>query len=100
MFHPIPAACPAAFFVFDPLPLSCGPTLPVYLNPVRFHEIENIGFEVSDRFPDFAEREKLYSKWGLSTNHIDEMKLSNYARFFESIVQKGANAKVAAGLLL
>ncbi|VVB75581.1 Glutamyl-tRNA(Gln) amidotransferase subunit E [uncultured archaeon] len=47
-----------------------------------------------------AEREKLYTKIGLSTNHIEEMKLSNYARFFESTVEEGANAKVLAALLL
>jgi len=46
------------------------------------------------------EREKLYAKMGLSSNHIEEMKLSNYARFFEEIVAKGANAKVSANLLL
>jgi len=47
-----------------------------------------------------AEREKLYAKFGLSTNHIEEMKLSNYARFFEESVKDGANAKVLAALLL
>ena len=47
-----------------------------------------------------AEREKLYAKLGLSSNHISEMKLNNYARFFASIVKKGANAGVAANLLL
>lgn len=47
-----------------------------------------------------AEREKLYAKWGLSTNHVEEMKLSNYARAFEEMVKRGANAKTAAGLLL
>ncbi|MEI7961361.1 MAG: Glu-tRNA(Gln) amidotransferase subunit GatE [archaeon] len=47
-----------------------------------------------------TEREKEYTKMGLSTNHIEEMKLSNYARFFEKIVEKGANAKTAAALLL
>jgi len=45
-------------------------------------------------------REKAYAKMGLSTNHIEEMKLSNYARFFEGVVAKGANGKVAASLLL
>lgn len=47
-----------------------------------------------------AEREKLYSSFGLSTNHVEEMKLSNYARFFEETVAIGANPKVLAGLLL
>jgi len=42
----------------------------------------------------------LYTQWGLSTNHVEEMKLSNYARFFETCVEKGANAKVTASLLL
>lgn len=57
--------------------------------------------EIKKQLPlSAAEREKLYASWGLSSNHIDEMKLSNYARFFESAVKKGANAKVAAALLL
>ncbi|MFA5125376.1 MAG: Glu-tRNA(Gln) amidotransferase subunit GatE [archaeon] len=47
-----------------------------------------------------AEREKLYSSLGLSTNHVEEMKLSNYARFFEETIESGANAKTAATLLL
>jgi glutamyl-tRNA(Gln) amidotransferase subunit E len=47
-----------------------------------------------------SEREKYYSKLGLSTNHINEMKLSNYARFFDSVVKKGANPQVASNLLL
>ena len=46
------------------------------------------------------EREEYYTKLGLSTNHVEEMKLNNYARFFEESVKKGANPKVAAGLLL
>lgn len=57
--------------------------------------------EIKQNLPlGVSERQKLYSQWGLSTNHIEEMELSNYARFFENIVAKGANAKVAAGLLL
>jgi glutamyl-tRNA(Gln) amidotransferase subunit E len=47
-----------------------------------------------------TEREKLYAKWGLSTNHTEEMKLSNYARFFEETVEQGANAKTLATILL
>ena len=47
-----------------------------------------------------AEREQLYAKLGLSSNHISEMKLNNFARFFASIVKKGANPGVAATLLL
>lgn len=46
------------------------------------------------------EREKYYQKIGLSTNHINEMKLNNYARFFEKLVEKGVNPKVASNLLL
>lgn len=46
------------------------------------------------------ERENFYEKIGLSTNHINEMKLSNYARFFEDLIKKGANPKVSATLLL
>jgi len=57
--------------------------------------------EIKRGLPKSAEeREKFYTEMGLSTNHVDEMKLSNYARFFESVVTKGANAKVAASLLL
>ncbi|MFA5931440.1 MAG: Glu-tRNA(Gln) amidotransferase subunit GatE [archaeon] len=47
-----------------------------------------------------SEREKAYAKMGLSTNHVEEMKLNNFARFFEETVALGAQAKVAAGLLL
>jgi glutamyl-tRNA(Gln) amidotransferase subunit E len=47
-----------------------------------------------------SEREKNYKKLGLSINHINEMKLNNYARFFEKIVKKGANPIVGATLLL
>jgi glutamyl-tRNA(Gln) amidotransferase subunit E len=46
------------------------------------------------------EREQYYSKLGLSINHIEEMKLNNYARFFEELVEKGVNPKVGATLLL
>jgi glutamyl-tRNA(Gln) amidotransferase subunit E len=46
------------------------------------------------------EREEYYTKLGLSTNHVEEMKLNNFARFFEEMVTIGANPKVAAGLLL
>ncbi len=47
-----------------------------------------------------AEREEHYKKIGLSVNHIEEMKLSNYARFFELLVEKGASPTVAATTLL
>lgn len=46
------------------------------------------------------EREEYYTKLGLSTNHVEEMKLNNFARFFEELIAQGANPKVAAGLLL
>ncbi len=46
------------------------------------------------------EREKYYSKLGLSSNQIREMKLSNNAVFFEELVKKGANPRVSANLLL
>ncbi len=46
------------------------------------------------------EREKEYAKMGLSTNHVEEMKLSNYARFFENAVAKGINPKTGASTLL
>lgn len=46
------------------------------------------------------EREELYKKLGLSTNHIEEMKLNNYARFFEELVKKGTNPTVTATTLL
>jgi len=47
-----------------------------------------------------AEREKLYAKWGLNEKHIDEMKLSNYARMFERAVAGGADARKGAVFLL
>jgi glutamyl-tRNA(Gln) amidotransferase subunit E len=57
--------------------------------------------QIEKNLPKTAEqREKLYAKFGLNTNHIKEMKLNNYARFFESIVTKGVNPIVAATLLL
>ncbi len=46
------------------------------------------------------EREKFYKKIGLNENHISEMKLNNYARFFENLIKKGANPTIAATLLL
>jgi glutamyl-tRNA(Gln) amidotransferase subunit E len=46
------------------------------------------------------QREKLYRKQGLSENFVEGMKLNNYAIFFEETVEKGANAKVVANLLL
>ena len=45
-----------------------------------------------------GEREKAYVKLGLNKNHIEEMKLNNYARFFSEIVKNGANPVVAATL--
>ncbi|MCX6803996.1 MAG: Glu-tRNA(Gln) amidotransferase subunit GatE, partial [Candidatus Diapherotrites archaeon] len=62
---------------------------------------EKMLVEINKELPlSVTEREKLYSSMGLSTNHIEEMKLSNYARFFERIVAKGANPKTSATLLL
>lgn len=46
------------------------------------------------------EREELYKKLGLSINHIEEMKLNNYARFFEELIKKGTNPTVTATTLL
>jgi len=47
-----------------------------------------------------SEREEYYKRIGLGPNHIEEMKLNNYARFFENLVEKGANAVTTATLLL
>jgi len=47
-----------------------------------------------------AEREKLYREKGLSTNLVEGMRLSNFACFFEQLLQKGVNATTAATLLL
>jgi len=46
------------------------------------------------------ERLALYGKWGLSGKLAEEMKLSNWACFFESAVEKGAEARTAAAFLL
>lgn len=46
------------------------------------------------------EREKLYQKLGLNEKYVQEMKLSNYAPFFEGLVQKGFEPKRAAIFLL
>jgi len=57
--------------------------------------------EITNGLPkSVSEREKEYRKLGLSQNHIDEMKLNNFARFFEGAVSKGVNPTVAATLLL
>ncbi|MFA5763249.1 MAG: Glu-tRNA(Gln) amidotransferase subunit GatE [archaeon] len=57
--------------------------------------------QIEKNLPKSVEqREKAYAKLGLSSNHILEMKLNNYARFFEIIVAKGVNPTVAATLLL
>jgi glutamyl-tRNA(Gln) amidotransferase subunit E len=47
-----------------------------------------------------GERENLYKKHGLSENLVKEMKLSNYACFFEKLLEKGFNATLAASTLL
>ncbi|MDD3084141.1 MAG: Glu-tRNA(Gln) amidotransferase subunit GatE [Candidatus ainarchaeum sp.] len=49
---------------------------------------------------NMKEREQYYTKIGLSTNQVEEMKINNYARFFEKLVKKGANPRVSATLLL
>lgn len=46
------------------------------------------------------ERENIYKKLGLKANHINEMKMSNYARFFEELTKEGANPVVCATFLL
>lgn len=47
-----------------------------------------------------GERLALYRKWGLNNKHSEEMVLSNHARLFELAVQKGADPKKTAVLLL
>ncbi len=57
--------------------------------------------DTSKRLPlTVEEREKLYAEKCLSGKHVDQMKLSNYACFFESLLEKGFGAKTAASLLL
>lgn len=46
------------------------------------------------------ERAKLYAKWGLSNKLVAQMKLNNYASFFEELVKKGFNATKTAVFLL
>ncbi|MBI5553643.1 MAG: Glu-tRNA(Gln) amidotransferase subunit GatE, partial [Candidatus Diapherotrites archaeon] len=50
---------------------------------------------------DEVQRKKLYvEKFRLSEKLADEMKLSNWARFFESLVAKGPNPTLVAAFLL
>ncbi|HNV01176.1 MAG TPA: Glu-tRNA(Gln) amidotransferase subunit GatE [archaeon] len=57
--------------------------------------------EIKQNLPkNVKEREELYKKLGLSINHIEEMKLNNYARFFEELIKKGTNPTVSATTLL
>ncbi|MCR4335602.1 MAG: Glu-tRNA(Gln) amidotransferase subunit GatE [archaeon] len=57
--------------------------------------------EIEKRLPmSVAEREKTYSKMGLNENHINGLKTSNYARFFEKKVKEGMDAKRLAVFLL
>jgi glutamyl-tRNA(Gln) amidotransferase subunit E len=57
--------------------------------------------EIKKTLPlNVSSREKKYEKIGLNENFINGMKLNNYARFFESLIEKKANPKVAANLLL
>ena len=69
---------------------------------IPFREItEDYLSEIKKDLPkSVLEREKHYEKLGLSTNHIEEMKLSNHARFFEGTVKAGANPKVLASMVL
>jgi len=69
---------------------------------IPFREItEKYLTELKKELPkSVLEREKHYEKMGLSTNHIEEMKLSNHARFFEGTVKAGANPKVLASMVL
>ncbi|RLE44473.1 Glu-tRNA(Gln) amidotransferase GatDE subunit E [Candidatus Woesearchaeota archaeon] len=47
-----------------------------------------------------SERKKLYLSYGLSEKLAEEMKLSNYAIFFENLVKKGFDANMVASILL
>jgi glutamyl-tRNA(Gln) amidotransferase subunit E len=47
-----------------------------------------------------SEREEYYKKLGLSVNHIEEMKLNNFARFFEECVEEKTNPVTTATTLL
>jgi glutamyl-tRNA(Gln) amidotransferase subunit E len=47
-----------------------------------------------------AQRLELYKKQGLGTKLAEEMKLSNWACFFESLLGKGFNATTSAAFLL
>ncbi len=60
-------------------------------------QLEDIGKELPK---SIEERLKLYKKMGLSEKLAEEMKLSNWACFFERAVEKGANAKTTAVFLL
>ncbi len=57
--------------------------------------------ELEDKLPkSLEERLKDYKKWGLSEQVAEQMKLSNFAPFFEKMVQEKVDAKSAAWLLL
>lgn len=57
--------------------------------------------EIGARLPLSAEeRVKLYKGWGLNDKLANEMKLSNYARFFGRMVDAGADPKKTAVFLL
>jgi len=57
--------------------------------------------EIKKELPlTIQEREKLYASKGLSNKLINEMKLSNYACFFESLLKEGFNATTIAVFLL
>jgi len=57
--------------------------------------------ELKKRLPlTLQEREKLYKGKGLSGKLVDQMKLNNWACFFESMLSKGFDATLVASLLL
>ncbi len=65
--------------------------------PVGRKQLEELG----KKLPlTVKEREELYKKWGLSGKLAGEMKLSNWACFFERMLEKGYNATTVAALLL
>ncbi len=82
-------------------PLSSGARMYPETDLLRKEITKDLLNKIKKDLPkSLKERENLYKKIGLSSNHINEMKLSNYARFFENLVQKGINPTVGATLLL
>ena len=69
------------------------------LKPVRLSE--KLISEIKKEIPlSVEERVKLYSSKGLSSKLAEQMKLNNYAVFFESLLKKGFNATTVAVFLL